>query len=221
MKFAKVFSVMLVCLFLVLPGKGHAVPFNSLGWVNPDFQGTWNPTTLEGTARYTFDILTDGIDVNLLALAFEGDIFDLSVLDASDFTIVNPSSGWSTAIFNETTSDGTIRWEVSGGSTLINSTNDPIIIDVNFKLLSSSMYYYGSASLAGESGDWEWDEAQGANTSWSQKYILQGPGIGSIGPFNVPDISGGSTAVPEPGTLVLLGSGLVGVAFYARRMKKY
>lgn len=179
--------------------------FTSLGWVDPNYNNSWNPATLSGTARYYFYWDYPTVTVNQLDLEFEGDIFDFSVLDGSDFNVIMPPT-WTTTMWQE--DPGVYHWSFSSG-TGIDSTQDPIILDVNYTLLSESRYYYGNNVAAGEAGEWSWLEAQGANTPWSQKYELrQIVNIPGYGNFTV-DSSGGSTApIPEPASMMLLGVGV-------------
>ena len=185
-----------------------ALPFTSTGWVDPNYSNSWNPATLSGTARYYFYWDNPTVSVNQANIEFEGDIFNLAVLDASDFTVVAPG-GWATNMYSEV--PGVYHWSLSSG-TGITTAQDPIMVDVNYTLLSQSRFYSGDNVAAGESQQWDWLESQGANSAWSQKYELAQtvdvPGYGKL----TLNSSGGSTApVPEPATMSLLGMGILGL----------
>ena len=207
-KFGLTMLLVMLGMFLAVR-SAMALPFDSEGWVNPNYNNSWDVDDATGIARYYFYWENPAVSVTEVDLQFEGDIFNLSVLDATDFTVIAPPS-WTVSMYVEE-NDATLHWAVSDG-TGINYTQDPIIVDVDYTLLSSNRYYYGSSSYAGESDSWQWNEAQGANTPWTQKYLMSGSG--SIRSYS----SGGSTApVPEPVTLLLFGSGLIGLGFVARR----
>jgi hypothetical protein len=114
-KFSKILIVAILGIFLVT-WSAWAVPFSSTGYVNPNYNNSWDANQLTGTALFQLYINTDGVGVNLVGLRFENDIFNCSLIDPSDFTVLN--------------------W----------SNNDPIEILFNYTLLSADRYYQDSGA---------------------------------------------------------------------------
>jgi len=205
----------LIVLMLLSTGTAVALPFTSYGFVDPNHDDSWDQDTATGIAWYSFYWSNQAVTVTDLYVSFEGDIFDLGQMDQSDFRIIAPPA-WNTFIYEEDA--GVYHWAISSSpdGSGVTYTGVPIILEVEYTLLSSERYYYGSGSDAG--GQWQWNES--SSVPWSQTYMLEGYSYNS--PIKISRSSAGSTAlVPEPGTLLLLGSGLMGlVGFRSRRKKK-
>jgi hypothetical protein len=202
----------ILCMVFVA-GSAYALPFASLGWVDPSYDNSWDETTATGTARYSFSFDNPSVEVDGLELLFEGDIFDLSALTASDFNVVAPS-GWTTSMF---VSQPGLKWSISGG-TAITAASSPIILDVDYVLLDANRYKYGNNQAAGDATEWGWLEAQGANSPWSQEYHLTGTYNLAAAQCTIAT-SGGSTApaAPEPATMLLFGPALLGLVGFRRK----
>jgi hypothetical protein len=197
----KLLGVLLVSFLAVflMTGSSIAFPFVSSGWVNPDFVA-FNETTLEGTARYSFYIETPDVYVNYAEIEFENDIFDLSVFTAANVNVVSPGD-WTEATYADATS---YKWALSAGGTSVSTLNDPLVIDVTYKLLSLEMktHVFGTG--------WEWDEGQ----PFANSYFLS---QATLSPLTTGYSYGSTAPVPEPATMLLLGSGLIGLAGVGRK----
>lgn len=190
--------VIAMCFLLAGASAAFALPFSSWGTVDPNFENSWDAATASGIARYYFYFDNPSVSVNMLQLRFEGDVFNLGQLDASDFSVINPG-GWNTILNAESSA---VEWSISSG-TAIDTAQDPIILQVQYSLLNADRMF------AFEGTDWAWDEGQ----AWGQSYTLSGPLFwnSQLRNWDMP-MSGGSTSpVPEPGSIALLGMGILGL----------
>ncbi len=225
----KAFKLSLIAAFatLMFSGAADATPFSSLGWVNPSLGQSWDETTLEGTAQYTFEILNEFVSpspnvtrevrVNTLELFFESDIFDTSYFKTASFKAVEPQ-GWTFSFAHNADGSGTWLTATANGSNYATYNSAPLTIDVNYKLLSADRFAFGAAP-SNTATPWDWYESQKGG-SWAQEYILSRSMLFE-GERWYREHSGGSTApVPEPATAVLFSAGILGLFYLNRNRKK-
>ncbi len=208
MKRLKIVCVLAVLGFLVITSNVMAVPmFTVEGFVNP-YIGTvtdnLDGTTTFSQVDYMFKVTDakEGAKMNFLSLEFLDEVFNdrgsLLAYDPSDWITPNPPGSVGT--------DGFKQFSVAG--TPINKDETLTISMMNMILYNEAL---NDASF--------WQEDQIWTQSWdamdTNSLVTLNLGTFSI---QVPASDGGSTApVPEPGTFLLLGSGLAGVVLYVRR----
>ncbi|HDL08712.1 MAG TPA: PEP-CTERM sorting domain-containing protein [Desulfobacteraceae bacterium] len=195
-KYLKSSILMFLAIFFA-SGSVIAVPFSSTGIVNMNYNNSWDETSLTGTALFQFYIDEDWPRVNRVDLEFENDVFDLSHIASTDFTVLSPD-GWTISLYSNTMG---YEFSISMAGTSATSSNDPIEIMFDYTLLGADRYNSASGD------NWAWDEGQ----AWSVSYTLL---------TNSFDVSSGSTAAvptPEPATILLFGCGLIGLAGFGRK----
>jgi len=195
--------------FTLSVGTGWTIPFPHCGTVNPNYNNSWDPGSATGTALFELSLLPDpawsDLKVYGVDLTIEGDIFDLNQVDVSDFTILNPSSGWNLEVTPER---GGYKFTIAGDptkTTVITQNNGPVQISFDYVMLSSDRFYNTSGS------GWSWDKAV-----WAVSYNMH-----AIDSNGTEYHDGGcASPVPEPATIMLVGAGLMGFGRIARKKMK-
>ncbi|MBI5586936.1 MAG: PEP-CTERM sorting domain-containing protein [Deltaproteobacteria bacterium] len=188
--------------------------------VHSDTNNIWvlNPTTGTDTKIYTAGSFIDGITVSPT-----GEIF-LADLGSTRIRVIS-STG--TLINNVAVSHGPDGMAFGAGAAFASNT-DGTITRLNFagagytgavtESIFASGGTYGDLASVGPDGSFyvsQWGTIHWDNgTSSGGNAIVKISAIGGGG-FNPPP----GTSVPEPGTLLLLGSGLLGLGYYKRKIK--
>jgi hypothetical protein len=203
------FWVLLATWMFISAQSAMALGIDISATVNPNWDNSWDKDTLTGTALYKINVLpsstygADSFDVT-----FEGDIFDITELKME---LLSPS-GW---IFDSyVLGDNAYYYADSPTAWPWGDPGDPILVKpggsisflMNYTLKSEDLYDQASDQDLG----WAWDNG----IPWAQ-------GVTAVN-TSISRASGGTVTMhtPEPATMFLLGSGLIGLGWIGRRKTK-
>jgi len=192
--------ILMITLLLVLGSTSAAMAWgthNSLAYVDPNYNGTYNATTHHGVAEYTFVItgVGDGFTgVDMVSLKFDKDVFQT-------WSVVSSLP----ADWNFTAYDGgpamDVIFSLGTAGTKLLAIGDYLKVRVEYTLFDAPL-------------NLDWSEGgMHPNRPWSQGFST----IATDTPaFLQP---GGSTeAVPEPTTALLFGSGIALIGYLRKKM---
>lgn len=213
MKRLVLFLVFLATWTFIGTQGAAAVGIDIWAHVNPNWDNSWDKDSLRGTALYTIGVdPASEYGANVFCVTFEDDIF-ASVGNAANGTagLISPP-GWTLNYY--VNPKGAYRYEVAlGGSDLLSpGESPPVSFWVDYTLRSSDCYNQvsGLGWAWNEGGAWE--QAVSASNTQETLPIWLGGG----------NPSGGTLThhTPEPATMLLVGSGLIGLGWKARRKFK-
>ena len=222
MKRFMLFGVLLATWMFISAQSAIAVGINIWATVNPNWDNSWNETKLTGTALYTIGVYPavdpaseNEYGASYFEVAFEKDVF--ASIDGAD--VLSPP-GWTLY----TSSEANLNfWEYAYTTTTPLNKGESLSFLVNYELLSAERYDQ-SSEFDPDSGLLIWDWKEGG--PWQQSVIAKNYLVGPVVEIPVPpfsDYPSGSistTHAPEPATMLLLGSGLIGLGWVGRRKTK-
>ena len=187
--------------------------------VNPNWDNSWNETKLTGTALYTISVdPASEYGASYFEVAFEKDVF----ASIEEVTVLSPS-GWLLDSFDSFFDTDSNFYEFVYNTTTILNKGESVSFLVKYELLSAERYNQ-SSEFDPNSGlsIWEWSEGG----PWQQSVIAKNYLAGQIVEIPLPpfsDYPSGSISTahaPEPATMLLLGSGLIGLGWFGRKKTK-
>ena len=207
------FGVLLATWMFISAQSAMALGIDISATVNPNWDNSWSEDALTGTALYTIGVdPASEYGANVFGVTFEDDIFaSIGNVTYGTAGLISPLN-WTLNYYANP--NGVFKYEVAlgGSDLLLPGESPPVSFWVDYALRSSDRYNQvsGIEWAWNEGGPWE-QAVSASNTIDTLPFWLGGG-----------NPSGGTstTHAPEPATMLLLGSGLIGLGWFGRRRTK-